>query len=338
MDRVWYGKSLSSRLAAGALWPLELGYRAALLARRRPRPISVGVPVLSVGNLTVGGNGKTPLVVDLAGRLAARSLKVAVVTRGYRRRSREPLLFAGSPPPTASEAGDEPALIAGRLPQVLLVVDADRVRAARLAVQKGAEVIVADDAFQHWRLERRLDVLAVHARRGLGNRRLLPAGPLREPPSEARRAQAVVFTYAAEESAGELCRIHGIDSPGLATCCGMEPDGFVAGPELSPAAPPAGPAVAFCGLADSGGFFEMCRRAGLKLLQRIPFPDHHFFSASDLRRLESHCRSSGAPAVCSEKDLVRLPAGLDFPVLALRLSVSWREPEVVERLLDRLSS
>lgn len=194
LQRLWYGP----RWVSLPLWPLGwlfgalvalrgFLYRSGLLRVRR-----VAVPVVVVGNITVGGTGKTPVAAWLARQLGQRGRRVGIVLRGYggRASGQVQVVTAGSDP---AEVGDEAVLHASRGPHVV-VIGADRVAAARRAVAEGAEIIVCDDGLQHLRLARDYEVAVVDAGRGLGNRHLLPAGPLREPTRRLESVDAVVFT------------------------------------------------------------------------------------------------------------------------------------------------
>ena len=204
LQRLWYGP----RWVSLPLWPLGWLYRAAVALRRglyrvgAMRSERMTVPVVVVGNLTVGGTGKTPVAAWLARQLAQRGHRVGVVLRGYggRAAGRPRVVTPDSDP---AEVGDEAVLHARCGPQVV-VAGADRVAAARCAVEAGAEVVVCDDGLQHLRLARDVEIAVVDAARGLGNRQLLPAGPLREPPRRLGEVDAVVLT---ERRAGDAPRV-----------------------------------------------------------------------------------------------------------------------------------
>ena len=197
-QRLWYGPRWKSL----PLWPLGwlfravVGLRVGLYRLGLLQAQHVAVPVVVVGNVTVGGTGKTPVAAWLARQLALRGHRVGVVLRGYGGRALDPprLVTADSDP---ADVGDEAVLHALRRPQAV-VVGADRVAAARRAAEQGAEIIVCDDGLQHLRLARDVEIAVVDATRGLGNRLMLPAGPLREPPGRLERVNAVVFTQRGE--------------------------------------------------------------------------------------------------------------------------------------------
>ena len=194
LQRLWYGP----RWMSLPLWPLAWLFAAVVATRRRLyragwlRAQRVAVPVIVVGNISVGGTGKTPVAGWLARALTQRGYRVGVVLRGYGGRSTHGVQVVTSDG-DAREVGDEALVHALSGPHVV-VTGADRVAAARRAVAQGAEVVVCDDGLQHLRLARDYEVAVVDAQRGLGNGQLLPAGPLREPPARLESVDAVVFT------------------------------------------------------------------------------------------------------------------------------------------------
>jgi tetraacyldisaccharide 4'-kinase len=220
------------------------------------------------------------------------------------------------------------------------VVGEDRVAACRLAVERfEPDVVLCDDAFQHIKLHRDLDIVAVHARHGLGNAHLLPRGPLREPRSALGRAHLVVFTHAS----GGAGIPGGLVPAGVpAAACAFLPAGLTEGVDLRPAAVSVpGPVVAACAVAHPEGFFSSCGQAGLAVAGTRAFPDHHRFTPADVDALAALASRHGASAVVvTEKDLVRL-ALRKLPVrfLALRIRAEWVDESSraqVESLLARV--
>jgi tetraacyldisaccharide 4'-kinase len=194
LQRLWYGPAWRSL----PLWPLSWLYRGGVVVRRALyrvglcRRVDPGVPVVVVGNVTVGGTGKTPVAAWLVRELALRGRRVGVVLRGYGGAHRgHPRIVGLSDNP--ADVGDE-ALLHARRGAHVVVIGADRVAAAELALAQGAEVVVSDDGLQHLRLSRDYEVAVVDGARGLGNRRLLPAGPLREPAPRLETVHAVITT------------------------------------------------------------------------------------------------------------------------------------------------
>ena len=313
----------SHLLARFALWPASVLYgrlaRWRVEAYRRGwlRSARLPVPVISVGNLTVGGTGKTPLVAAIAAMLEADGRRVAIVSRGYRRSGGKVQVVSlgdGSGPRLdAREAGDEPRLLAETLPRCIVVVGADRAEAGRLAITHGADVIVADDAFQHLRLERTVNLLAVDATNPFGAGWLLPAGGLREPIAAARRADAVIVTRC--DRIGETINLEAHLRrlrPGLPFFHAITRPLLLRGPGgvTAPLEAIAGQRIAaFSGIARPGFFRQDLERAGGRVAAFLPFPDHHWYGDGDVEAIARRAREAGAERlVTTHKDLVRLTA------------------------------
>jgi tetraacyldisaccharide 4'-kinase len=293
--------------------------------------------VISVGNLTVGGTGKTPLTAWIAARLLEEGRRPAVVSRGYGGSSgRGPCIVSrgGAPLVPAAVAGDEPVLLARRLPEVIVVVGSDRVRGARAARETGADVLVLDDGFQHRRLARDLDLVLLDSHDPFGAYRLLPSGPLREPVESLARADAVIVT---RSRPGEpfpflerVIRRHAGEVPVLRA--GHRTAGFVdAAGNLRP--PPAR-AVAFCGIGSPDAFLADLLGEGVEVAAERRFPDHHRYRDAELAEIDGLARAHGAVPVTTEKDLARLSEPASLPsLLALRIEAEPHEPERLRALL-----
>jgi tetraacyldisaccharide 4'-kinase len=329
-------------LAVALLTPPSLLYRAAIAWRNRryDRPgaaVRAGIPVISVGNLTVGGTGKTPLTAWIAQRLQDEGRRPAVVSRGYGGKSgRGPCLVSSGAGPTVSAeiAGDEPVLLARRLPGVVVVVGADRVAGAQAARAAGADVLVLDDGFQHRRLHRDCDLVLLDAHDPFGGNRLLPSGPLREPIGSLSRADAVILTRSRPGEAfpflERVIRRHAGDLPVLRA--GHRTSGFMDARGADGPVPAR--AVAFCGIGSPDPFFVDLARQGVEVVAERRFADHHRYRAGDLREIAELARAHRAVPVCTEKDLVRLPDPSALPgLLALRIEAQPHEPERLTALL-----
>ncbi len=344
LEDLWFEKrpSLFTKLLLAGLTPLETAYKAGLhIGARRQKPLRVDCPVVSIGNLTVGGNGKTPLVMELARILDGEGKRVAIISRGYGRKSKGTRVVhvPGSSSSDFRAAGDEPSLMSRRCPYACVVVGEDRVDAARLAVETWKpDVILCDDAFQHRRLYRDLDVLAVHAHRGFGNRRLLPAGPMREPMAAASRAQLLVFSYATDEDPADLRAEHGIDDSMPAVCCSMDVSGLVNRDFEITTDPMPGRVIAVSAIANPSGFLASLKSLGVDVVGDIRWRDHHRASSSEWKKVAALVDSTGADAVVlTEKDLVCLgdmDAGVD--VFGLRIDVEWRDGADLNLVRDML--
>jgi tetraacyldisaccharide 4'-kinase len=308
--------------------------RGVLRARTLP------CPVVSIGNLTVGGTAKTP-----AAELAVRTLtelghRPAIVSRGYGRKSRgvHVVADAASIRLGPEDAGDEPFLLARRLPGVPVVVGADRWDAARVAVDTcGATAIVLDDGLQQRTLATSLTIVMARARRPWGNGRLLPAGPLREPLGALARADLVIAAGTGDVSAEDVGAAVARYAPRVPVATAtLEPVACweARRMEAVPLQSLAGlHVVPFAGIAVPAAFAETLR--GLKMADDVlAFPDHHWYSRDDLRALETRAATADAALVTTEKDWVRLRghlgAGPPLYVIsvALRLvtgAAEWRD-------------
>jgi len=292
IERVWYGRRLAALPLlplAGLFWLVatlrRAAYRSGLLAVER-----LPVPVVVIGNLTVGGAGKTPLVIWLAHRLRDRGLRPGILSRGYGGTARVfPALVTAETDPTL--VGDEPALLARRT-GCPVVVDPDRARGGRwLLEQHACDLLIADDGLQHYRLARDLEIAVVDGERRLGNGLPLPAGPLREGPGRLRTVDLVVCnggTPAPGEHAMTL-------RPGDLESLGHPPRRA----RLSDWRGERVHAVA--GIGNPERFFAMLRGLGL-VVDPLPFPDHHRYTAADIEP------PGDRPVLMTEKDAVKCRA------------------------------
>jgi tetraacyldisaccharide 4'-kinase len=271
--------------------------------------------VISIGNITVGGSGKTPLV-EVTAR-AARELgeRPAVVSRGYGRRSRGVQVVADSEGIHLSPrvAGDEPYLLASRLPGTPVVVGENRYQAARVAAERcGATLIVLDDGFQHRTLAKDLEVLVLNARAPWGNGRLFPRGSLREPLAALRRAHVIILTNphgpSDLDAVTDVIRRHGARAPVVTASYGVSGlrEGRT-GRQAMPGALAGRRVIAFAGLASPRGFAETVAGLGAEIEALVEFPDHYWYGPDDLRNLSEQAHRPGcAGLITTEKDWVRL--------------------------------
>lgn len=305
LQRLWYGP----RWRSVPLWPLAWLFRAAVAARRWLyrvgvlRAQRVAVPVVVVGNLTVGGTGKTPVAGWLARALALRGHRVGVVLRGYGG-SASGAVQVVTPASDPREVGDEAVLHALSGPHVV-VAGADRVAAAQCAVAEGAEIVVCDDGLQHLRLARDYEIAVVDARRGLGNGQLLPAGPLREPAGRLESVDAVVFTQrgAPVEPA---CRVRWPFTVSARLAVG-DAVNLSTGERRVLGAFRGAVVHAVAGIGHPAAFFDALRSAGLEVVGHA-LPDH---AALDPGRLPF---PPGATVLMTAKDAVKCRsfAGADW--------------------------
>ena len=280
----------------------------------------VGVSVISVGNLSAGGVGKTPFVELLARRLMAAGRRVAVVSRGYKRRGSGTVVVSNGSVlcAEADRAGDEPAQLGGKLNGVVVIVDEQRVRGARYAIEQfGVDLILLDDGFQHRSIRRDLDIVILSAEEVPAGGHLLPAGNRREPFRSLGRSNLIVISHCTDkaqfQALEERLRTR-TDKPMMGvkvkvralrratTKFSIDVNG-VRGKRV----------VAFSGIGRPSCFEETLASLGVEVPQHLRFPDHHRYQAADLKRIEVAARQAGAGyMLTTEKDVARLGgAGLD---------------------------
>ncbi len=283
----WQRPSLPLRL----LWPLSKLYQTVAAGRRRcltrtARPLAA--PVIVVGNISVGGTGKTPLVLWLAQCLHAAGLRPGILSRGYGGSERGPRRIDADADP--AQVGDEPVMLAKRLSgKVPVLVSRRRVIGAQSLIASGCDVVISDDGLQHYDLARDVEVAVVDGSRGVGNGWCLPAGPLREPPARLAEVDFVV--------------INGGGWQGDGWQMSVTPSTWLRLPAWEPVAldhqdAPTGSVHAVAGMGNPARFFAALRQLGLVVLEHS-FPDHHRYRVRDL------CFDDPWPVVMTEKDAVK---------------------------------
>ncbi len=294
LERLWYGGSALSYFLLPLSWLFALlsGARRLLYRLGLLRAERLPVPVIVIGNITAGGTGKTPLLIQLAQMLRERGYAAGIVSRGYGGHApRYPLLVdAGSDP---ALAGDEPVLLAQRS-GCPVAVDPDRPRAARLLLeQHRLDAVLSDDGLQHYRLARDYEIAVLDGQHRLGNARLLPAGPLREPAQRLKCADCVLINGGESwEAAFHLRQL---------AVCALDD-----GRERELASFRGTPVHAIAGIGHPQRFFRQLRDLGLEVIEHA-HPDHHRFTAADLRQAGDY------PVLMTEKDAVKCRALLAQP-------------------------
>ena len=325
--RWWYSRDRRVMPMTRALLTPAAWAWSAVTARRiaRTEPADPGAPVVCVGNLTVGGTGKTPIVRALAGRLAARGANVHLLSRGYGGRLAGPVRVEPDRH-TAADVGDEPLMLARDFP---IWVARDRAAGARAAADAGAEVIVMDDGHQNPSVKKALSLVVVDGEtRGdewpFGDGRVFPAGPMREPIAAGlARADAAVVLLPADLPALD---------PELAAILAPKP-ALVA--RLEPARPPpSGPQLGFAGVGKPWKVEHALKAAGCELADFAPFPDHFAYDEAVLRQLEARARQFDAGLVTTEKDWARLPPAWRERVQAWPVQAVFQDTAALDALLD----
>ena len=339
-DRTPGGWLLAPLVPLSHLYGLAMRVRATLYARGLLKRQSLPCRVISVGNLTVGGTGKTPVVIALAAALRDRGRKVGVISRGYKRRSGTSILeisdgrtLRGHP----EDSGDEPFLIAQRCPGVSVAVGADRPLVGLYLLDRfSLDTLVLDDGYQHLALRRDMDILVLDAGAPFGNGHLLPRGRLREPLSAMERASAVLVTRASQtQRLDELKAAVRAVAPAVpiwitdfAPSAVVQVGGSAA---VEPSALKGERVLAVSGIGNPESFRRLLVAAGAIVVDHCVFADHHAYSVDDLQRVRRAAEQAGADRiVTTEKDAVKL-AQLDevknrqVELWALRIDLRWLE-------------
>ena len=316
----WYQPRLSG--LARVLLPLSWLYGVGVwLHRSTTRPLRLPVPVISIGNITLGGTGKTPVVIGLARALQQRGYAVAVLLRGYGTKRREPMLV--TPGESYAEVGDEALEYAHQLEQVQIWVGSNRRLGARLAIDQGATLLLLDDGLQHWPLARDLDVSVLDAQHRLGNGQVFPAGPLREPASQLGRADLLVLTGTGVGSGGPAQLPWPSQKPRC--CLHFQLD--------VPHGLQGRPLVAFCGIGLPQKFYQALGALGLRVIAQESFPDHHPYAEAELEHLVAVAQVQGAVLVTTSKDANRLPLQYRSKVVPIPLSI---DPVALDPLVEQM--
>lgn len=299
LTRVWYGDSAArwillplSWLYGGIVWVRKALFNAGVLKSKHP-----GVPVIVIGNLTAGGTGKTPVTIWLADALRERGFSPGIVSRGYGgSKSGSPMRVDGASDPAV--VGDEPVLLA-RITGLPVVVDSDRARGARTLAEEGVDLIITDDGLQHLKLERDYEICVIDGSRGLGNRLMIPAGPLREPAGRLEKVDQILVNGQCEENAetaneqnalcfelrtGELRRLNGSLSRPIERFANTTVHAIAA-------------------IGNPSRFFESLRIAGMQVIEHA-LPDHKKPSRGDLKFDDDF------DVVMTEKDAIKLGSTL----------------------------
>lgn len=310
-------------MALGYLYGAITNVRNALYEKGFFKSFSLGAPTISIGNITVGGTGKTPLVAFVADILAEKGKKVCILTRGYKRENPGKRIVVSDGEKILADvkqSGDEPFELAKKLlGKAIVIADKNRAEAGIWAREKfGITAFVLDDGFQHRRVRRDLNIVCIDATNPFGNGKILPDGILREPLQNLKRADAIVVTRAnlAENLENLKLQISNLNKN-----CPI----FVSNNRISnlfelnefdakTQRPKTERSSAFCALGNPGNFFEQLKQDNFNLVSTEVFPDHHFYTQNDIAKLESKAKQENAEILLTTaKDGVKL-GNLEFTI------------------------
>jgi len=304
------------------------------------KPQKLNAKVISIGNITLGGTGKTPLVIYLSQKIKERKLKVSILTRGYKRKKKEltELVEENKNRIPWAEVGDEPYLLASRLSDVPVIVSKDRRTAGAYAEKKyQSDVLILDDGFQYWKLYRDLDIVVIDSMNPFGNLKLFPAGILREPLSSLKRADILVLTKADQisnkQNLIQVLRAYNQAAPlvestykinSIERCfdhSAME-EKKLEGKKC----------LAFSGIGNPISFEQSLQLLKVEVLKHHKFPDHFFYQKRDLLNLEKEAQQLGVDfMITTEKDSVRIPMikDLEIPIYIFKIDLVITEGEEI---------
>jgi tetraacyldisaccharide 4'-kinase len=330
------------------LFQVAIEARRFLYNVRILRDSTLGVQVIAIGNLTVGGTGKTPVVEKFARELRDQGRNVAILSRGYRSKPRpvhewllNKMLFRDdtTPPRVVSDgksllldsemAGDEPYMLASNLKDVVVLVDKDRVKSGRYAIEKfGCDTLLLDDGFQYWKLRgRRQDIVLIDRQQPFGNERLLPRGTLREPPSHLARASTIFITKS-DGNTGELRRRIQQFNPGAGIIeCIHSPlylEDVFTGKRLGLEIIKGHRVASFSGIAQPESFEQSLVQLGAELVYSKRFADHHRFTQQEVINAINRSKKRQAETIITtQKDAVRFPKidRRDLPIYFMRVEI-----------------
>jgi len=292
--------------------------------------------VISIGNITTGGSGKTPMTIYLARMLNASNCRVVILSRGYRGTYEQSCAVVSDGKKIfmdARSAGDEPCLMAKKLSDVPVIVGKDRYKCGQMAIQKfSPDIILLDDAFQHLRIHRDIDIILMDDYAPLGNSHVIPRGVLREPKSHLHRANLYILTRAAQKNQNNLSQIKPYVLSKPVFKCNHVPDQLMQTNDdgklsfLAPQTLSLQTVYAFSGIANNDDFLQMLTRLEYQVVGSKQFYDHHDYKDSDLKTIETNAKYEGASYILTtEKDYVKVCNQIHWtiPLLALCIQLSF---------------
>ena len=302
--KYWQSNSVISKL----LWPLSKLYDSVTQLRLKlVLPRKTEVPVICIGNITAGGTGKTPVAISIAKMLATAMYHPIFVTRGYGGKLQNVLV--NNKKHSARDVGDEPLLLAEQAP---VVVNADRYAGAALAVKEGADIIIMDDGFQNPKLCKDLSFLVFDGHYGIGNGKVIPAGPLRETFADGiKRADALIILGKDKHelaARSQLPVFFGHTEPAQTTVGNIN-------------------VLAFAGIGHPQKFYHTLSQQGFNVVATMDFPDHHFYQKAEIEQILQHAKELNAAVYTTSKDFVKIPTMYHNSINVFEIAIVWDKPE-----------
>lgn len=283
----------------------------------RIRPEHADVPIIAVGNITMGGAGKTPVTIALTHILKRMGYGPHILTRGYRADETRDPIEVDAKKHDAAKVGDEPLLLARYAPTWVFP---ERRISARLATGRGADILLMDDGLQHHALYKDISFLVIDTSYQLGNGLVFPAGPLREPLATALDRTSAVIALGTNPLTIPLPRVKPVFRAALV-------------PTAEWAELKGRDVIAFAGLGRPKKFFAMCEKAGMNVIEQHPFPDHHPYTRAEVIRLIEHASMMDAQLVTTEKDMVKIHADERNHIRPLGIEVMWQDEPALDQFL-----
>ena len=302
--KYWQSNSLISKLLTplGRLYGLATNLRLKLV-----KPQKAEIPVICIGNITAGGTGKTPVSISIAKMLATDMYHPIFVTRGDGGKLQNVLV--NNKKHTAQDVGDEPLLLAEQAP---VVVNADRYAGAKLALKEGADVVIMDDGFQNPGLYKNLSFLVFDGHFGIGNGKIIPAGPLRETfENGIKRADALIILGKDKHNLAERTKL----------------PIFYGHTETAQTAINQENVVAFAGIGHPQKFYHTLSQQGFNVVETFDFPDHHYYTKDEIEKILQRAKELQAEVYTTSKDFVKIPAIYHKSINVLEIAVVWNKPE-----------
>jgi len=321
--KFWENDRASPGVLSNLLSPISWFWMFGTMLRMRRVPKKINVPVMCVGNINLGGVGKTPSVIAIVEKLKAKGLTPHIISRGYGGKLTGPVLVTKNF--NSDEVGDEPVLLSAFAPTW---VSKDRVEGTRAAIENGCDIIILDDGFQNGSLHKDFSIIVVDAKVGFGNEKIFPAGPLREPVKVAfKRADLIILIGKNEDKEG-FKKLH---EPFSLPVCSAYVETVKMGMDWKDTR-----VLAFAGIGYPEKFFESLKNLGAIIVKEVALPDHAKLTKKLIQRLEMEAKKYNAMLVTTEKDAVRLPTEYKQEVLTLPIRLVIDDWKIIDQKLEKV--